>query len=205
MSASFVLFYIFILVRSSQSDNNNSPSSRITSVTCLKIGLWTIWFNVNNTNNASIDNNRNAYLTLIQIANNTCTTPIYAQIQLLTGSRGTRRIRKSLSEAGDFNAFISLFPSLLNGLNFRIRFCCDIALFVSTTTTTPEMTTTVINPTSDSVSTITVTDTTVSTVLLISPDGAICGKQEITPRARLTTRIFGGTDAIPYSWPWVSN
>jgi hypothetical protein len=67
------------------------------------------------------------------------------------------------------------------------------------------MTTTVINPTSDSVSTITVTDTTVSTVLLISPDGAICGKQEITPRARLTTRIFGGTDAIPYSWPWVSN
>ena len=61
--------------------------------------------------------------------------------------------------------------------DFRIRYCCPKGSFVAPTisTTTPR-----------------------------PLDSTTCGKQTIAPRSKSISRIFGGTNAIPNSWPWVS-
>lgn len=72
-------------------------------------------------------------------------------------------------------SFISYAPL---GVDFRVRYCCSTGSFIGTTTTT----------------------TTPRPL-----DSATCGKQTITPKSNIISRIVGGTEAKPNSWPWVSN
>ncbi|UJR10760.1 hypothetical protein I4U23_014948 [Adineta vaga] len=62
------------------------------------------------------------------------------------------------------------------GVDFRVRYCCLVGSIVPplTVTTTPSPLT-----------------------------SSTCGKQSIAPRAKTISRIFGGTNAIANSWPWM--
>ncbi|CAF4825402.1 unnamed protein product [Rotaria socialis] len=72
------------------------------------------------------------------------------------------------------NGMISACISSTPGIDFQVRFCCPNAEFITTTTTRPPP---INNPT--------------------------CGRAEIKPLLRIA-RIFGGSRAVPHSWPWVS-
>jgi secreted trypsin-like serine protease len=72
------------------------------------------------------------------------------------------------------NGLISVFSSTTPGLDFQVRFCCANSGFVTTTTTT-----TTPRPIASST----------------------CGRQQIEP-SLLASRIFGGSHAVPNSWPW---
>jgi hypothetical protein len=58
--------------------------------------------------------------------------------------------------------------------DFQVRFCCANNDFITTTSTTPR-----------------------------PIDSDTCGRAHIKPAVQFT-RIFGGSRAIPHSWPWVS-
>ncbi|CAF4292668.1 unnamed protein product, partial [Rotaria magnacalcarata] len=70
------------------------------------------------------------------------------------------------------NGMISACISRNPGIDFQVRFCCPNAEFITTTTT---RSTPINNPT--------------------------CGRAEIKPSLR-SARIFGGSHAVPHSWPW---
>jgi len=72
------------------------------------------------------------------------------------------------------NNIIAGFQSMTPGIDYQVRFCCANTDFVTTTTTT-----TTPRP---------ITSST-------------CGRAEI--KNSLASRIFGGSQAIPNSWPWV--
>ena len=73
------------------------------------------------------------------------------------------------------NNIISGFQSRTAGLDFQVRFCCPNSDFTPTTTTT-----TTPRP---------ITSST-------------CGRAEINHSLNFS-RIFGGSHAVPNSWPWV--
>ncbi|CAF3773933.1 unnamed protein product [Rotaria socialis] len=70
------------------------------------------------------------------------------------------------------NGMIIACISSTPGIDFQVRFCCPNAEFITTTTTRPPP---INNPT--------------------------CGRAEIKPLLRIA-RIFGGSRAVPHSWPW---
>ncbi|CAF1017889.1 unnamed protein product [Adineta ricciae] len=67
---------------------------------------------------------------------------------------------------------ISAFVSQTAGVDFQIRFCCPNTGFVTTTVSPPK-----------------------------PIDDKTCGRPKIKPSVGLT-RIFGGSYAVPHSWPW---
>ena len=72
------------------------------------------------------------------------------------------------------NGITTAFISRTPGVDFQVRFCCKNSDFITTTTTTPR-----------------------------PIDSNTCGQAQIQSSFQLT-RIFGGSRAIPHSWPWVS-
>jgi hypothetical protein len=72
------------------------------------------------------------------------------------------------------NGIITTFISRTAGVDFQVRFCCANNDFITTTSTTPR-----------------------------PIDSDTCGRAHIKPAVQFT-RIFGGSRAIPHSWPWVS-
>lgn len=72
------------------------------------------------------------------------------------------------------NGIITAFISRTAGVDFQVRFCCTNRDFITTTTIAPR-----------------------------PIDNKICGRAKIKSSLQLT-RIFGGSRAIPHSWPWVN-
>ena len=73
------------------------------------------------------------------------------------------------------NGTIAAFAARTPGVDFQVRFCCANTDFITTTTPAPRP---IPNPT--------------------------CGRTQIQPSLG-RHRIFGGSEAIPHSWPWVSD
>lgn len=72
------------------------------------------------------------------------------------------------------NGIISACISRTPGVDFQVRFCCPNRDFITTTTTPPR-----------------------------PVDNPKCGRTQIEPSFQ-SVRIFGGSRAVPHSWPWVS-
>jgi hypothetical protein len=72
------------------------------------------------------------------------------------------------------NGIITAFISRTAGVDFQVRFCCANRDFITTTTAPPR-----------------------------PIDNKTCGRAQIKSSLQFT-RIFGGSRAIPHSWPWVS-
>ena len=73
------------------------------------------------------------------------------------------------------NGTIAAFISRTPGVDFQVRFCCVNTDFITTTTPVPRP---IDNPT--------------------------CGRTQIQPSLN-RPRIFGGSTAVPHSWPWVNH
>jgi hypothetical protein len=71
------------------------------------------------------------------------------------------------------NGSVAAFVARTPGVDFQVRFCCYNYDFITTTSTTAR-------PISDST----------------------CGRPQIQPILK-QHRIFGGSHAMPHSWPWV--
>ena len=199
----YLVFFCFCLITSNVAADTNSASS-MTSDTCYTTGLWTIWFNITAT--------RNPYPVLVQIANATCQSPLalkidYDPYQSKSANAGSSSTSSAWSELLDL---LQRASQALSGRNFAVRFCCVVSSSNSsktttTRTTTKTTTTRTTTKTTTTRTTKSTTKTVASNVTLTSLDGSVCGKQSITPSPDLTARIFGGTDAIAHSWPWVRN
>ena len=190
----YLVFFCFCLITSNVAADTNSTSS-MTSDTCYTTGLWTIWFNITAT--------RNPYPVLVQIANATCQSPLALEIdydpyQSKSTNAGSSSTSSAWSELLDL---LQRASQALSGRNFAVRFCCVVSSSNSSKTTTTRTTT----KTTTTRTTKSTTKTVASNVTLTSLDGSVCGKQSITPSPGLTARIFGGTDAVAHSWPWVRN
>ncbi|CAF1083584.1 unnamed protein product [Adineta steineri] len=70
------------------------------------------------------------------------------------------------------NGIITAFVSRTAGVDFQVRFCCANNNFITTTPPPPRPVT-----------------------------NGLCGRAKIKPLIQFT-RIFGGSRAIPHSWPW---
>ncbi|CAF0967897.1 unnamed protein product [Rotaria sordida] len=106
-----------------------------------------------------------------------CAIPSAIQAQSINYQTGGVSYQWQWRQPSAIVYLLSFYSSSPGGVDFQVRYCCPINSFVGTTTTT----------------------TTPSPL-----DNLTCGKQQITPRSSTSSRIFGGTDAIPNSWPWVS-
>jgi hypothetical protein len=73
------------------------------------------------------------------------------------------------------NGIVSAFLSQTAGVDFQVRFCCATGNFTATTTAAPP-----------------------------PVDSKTCGRAKIEPSISFM-RIFGGSRAVPHSWPWVSH
>ena len=171
----------------------------------METGLWTIWIDVYNSNRTTGDNVGETYNILYNTAKQICSSPLMLQID-----QPQQHIQKrSVFEDAIFSAFLSYYASLLKDKDFRFRFCCATDSYA--TTESVELETDATMEWTDETWTDTITETWMETTtetaatMLTAPDGAICGKQAIAPRPSLTSRIFGGTDAIAHSWPWVND
>lgn len=178
----YVALFCFCLIASNVEASTNSASS-MTNDTCYTSGLWTIWFSVNAT--------QNAYSTLVQIANATCQSSLGAEFGIYETRSADTNTVQTLSAWTELLAALARVSSQLNGRDFTVRFCCVVNSSNSKTTGTSSKTTTKI------------TTTVATNSILKSLDGSTCGKQSIPPRSSLTSRIFGGTDAVANSWPWM--
>ncbi|UJR16133.1 hypothetical protein I4U23_003044 [Adineta vaga] len=70
------------------------------------------------------------------------------------------------------NGLISAFVSRSAGVDFEVRFCCANTDFITTTARPPR-----------------------------PIDNKTCGRSKTKPSIQFT-RIFGGSRAVPHSWPW---
>ncbi|CAF2390343.1 unnamed protein product [Rotaria sp. Silwood2] len=105
-----------------------------------------------------------------------CRIPLGIQAQSIDYRTGGWSIQWQWRRPDATLYLLSFYSFAPGGVDFQVRYCCPIGSFVGTTTTT-------------------------TTPLPL--DNTSCGKQKIAPRSSISNRIFGGTDAIPNSWPWM--
>jgi len=111
---------------------------------------------------------------IAQNGRNMCPTPYGLQAQSVGDLPSGVGFSASFQTVNNvLAAFISNTP----GVDYQIRFCCDNSAFVPTTTTT----------------------TTPRPIT-----SGTCGREQIAPNliSSLSSRIFGGSHALPNSWPW---
>lgn len=207
MFTPFVLIYTFLLISAVRCSTDPAPTVlNITDEVCLDSGFWTDWFSMYNAQSGNPPDAESTYNTLMDIANASCSTIAAFQLQQIVEEMSGGNMPRSLSNLDVISVFLSAYAEALSQINFRLRFCCsDGFTGMSTTSDEPgtEQTTaathdsTILDETTSS-------RTTTGESTLMSLDDVICGKQQIDPRPSLTSRIFGGTDAIANSWPWVS-
>lgn len=192
----FALFALLIAFLLATGIASTPSASLFTEEPCENDGVWTIWTNVYNSDRSSDQSAEETYQTLYEMAKRTCLPPMVFQVDAIVSAK---RKRASLGEQY-FTQLISQYSQLLKTKDFRFRYCCPGEQGVTETDTIDEtsITSTV------SVPTTTMNKTEIGASSLTSPDGAICGQQEIKPRTGLSARIFGGANVIPNSWPWVS-
>ena len=203
---SILLPLLFVLI---VADDDASPTSLMTEEFCADDdGVWTVWTYVHNSNRTTGDGAAETYKTLTDVANKTCFPPITLQIE----QRFQAKSGDSSFEESFFGSLFSYYSSLLKDTDFRFRYCCAINDdYYDDDYPTESMETNTAYPTgsdgwNDYDDEPGVTDeTTTIPPALVAPDGATCGKQAIAPSSGLSSRIFGGTDAVPHSWPWVSS
>jgi hypothetical protein len=213
MFTPFVFIYTFFLPSAVRSTINPEPSVlNITDEACLIGGFWTEWFSMYNAQSDSPPDAQSTYNILMDIANASCSTTIGGMdIQQIQEEMGTKRMARSASNLDVIGVFLQSLAKALSQIDFRLRFCC-LAGFtgMDTTSDQPETGDTedpIVPTVTDDLTTLyetTSSSTTSTDATLMSLDNAICGRQEIAPRPSLTSRIFGGMDAIANSWPWVS-
>jgi hypothetical protein len=192
MTVIWSLIYFSLLIGGIRTTSNTSDE------TCFGTGMWTIWFEIYKNHSSKYVNGAHEYDALVEIANATCVEPIGIQIEQILNNLKTRTMKKSSTKMIDFYEFITFYAPILSRIDFRIRLCCSINASELNTSTSMNTYTTVKS------STINTSDSSSMSTFLMSNDGVKCGTQVITPKSNLVSRIAGGTNAIPHSWPWVS-
>ena len=136
----------------------------------------TIWFNVGHPQSNTSGDEEDMNIILDQNPTAMCRIPFRMQAQSINSPTSDSSVQWRLSDPDSTLHLISFRSLAPLGVDFRVRYCCPIGSFVSPTITTTPM----------------------------PLDSNTCGKQAIAPQSKLLSRIFGGMDAIPNSWPWVS-
>lgn len=191
--------YIFVLSFCLIASNAQANNPSLTDESCYTTGLWTIWFSVNGSQSTSNGNDNIIYTTLVRLANESCQSPLAAQFGVNEFKSANENTPGTFSAWTELLVVLARMANLLDGRDFSVRYCCkaDSSNNKTTTTTTTSVTS------SKTTTTRARTTTIASNVSLTSLDGSVCGKQAITPKSRLTSRIFGGSDATAHSWPWM--
>ena len=153
--------------------------SFFTEANCSGNRLWTIWFNTGKPNTSTIGDNEDTALILSQNPKTMCGIPSGIHAQSINYRSGTWKYGWRWAQATNIVAFVSFYSIEPIGVDFQVRYCCPKETIIETTTTT--------------------------TTTPIPLDNLTCGKQEIRPQSKLSARIFGGTNTIAHSWPWVSH
>ena len=136
-----------------------------------------MWFNEGKPANTSAGDLEDMSVILARNPTTLCRLPYSCQAQSIN-SPTTQPSGQWLLNRPDSTLFLISYKSLAPlGVDFRVRYCCSNGSF---------------------------TPPTVLAVVPLSLDSSTCGKQAIAPRAKAISRIYGGTDAIANSWPWVS-
>ena len=207
MFTPFVLIYTFLLISAVRCSTDPEPTVlNITDEVCLDSGFWTDWFSMYNAESDNPPDAESTYNTLMNIANASCSAIAGIQVQQIVQQMTAGRMSRSSSNLDVVSVFLSVYAEALSKIDFRLRLCCSDG-FTGMSTTSDESVTETTTATTDNPATLietTSSRTTTSEPTLVSLDNVICGKQQIDPRPSLTSRIFGGTDAIANSWPWVS-
>jgi hypothetical protein len=177
-----LLASIFIITVCTLFNNVNSainlfyPSS-FTDANCSANQSWTIWFNIGKPNGSITGDKEDTALILSQNPKTMCIAPTGIHAQSINYRNGIWIYGWRWAQTTDIVAFVSFYSTKPANVDFQVRYCC--------------LTETIIGP-------ITITTTPMPL------DNLTCGQQEITPRSHITSRIFGGTNVIANSWPWVS-
>ncbi|CAF1459338.1 unnamed protein product [Adineta ricciae] len=150
--------------------------SDLTQPVCPSGYSWTMWFNEGKPANASAGDLEDMTVILARNPTTLCRLPYSCQAQSIN-SPTTQPSGQWLLSRPDSTLFLISYKSLAPlGVDFRVRYCCSNGSF---------------------------TPPTVPAVVPLPLDSSTCGKQAITPRAKAISRIYGGTDAIANSWPWM--
>ena len=150
----------------------------VTEESCSGNRDWTMWFNVGKPKNATSGDSEDMSIILAQYPKMLCRIPSAIQAQSVNYRIGGWSIQWQWKKPNATLYLLSFYSFVPGGVDFQVRYCCATGSFVGTTTTT-------------------------TTPLPL--DNKSCGKQEIVPRSNTLSRIFGGTDAVANSWPWVSS
>lgn len=150
--------------------------SNFTEGTCTGNRGWTMWFNVGKPKDSTSGDTENMSIILSQYPKALCRVPVSIQAQSLNYRTGDLSAQWKWQQPNATLYLLSFVSTAPGGVDFQVRYCCPVNSFLAATTTT-------------------------TTPLPL--DSSTCGKQQIAPRSSLSTRIFGGTDAIPNSWPWM--
>ncbi|CAF1606265.1 unnamed protein product [Adineta ricciae] len=149
-------------------------SASTNGVLCPSSYSWTTWFNVGKPSNATTGDTEDMSLILAQYPNSMCGVPYAVHAEGINPTDTTCTGNLVQSRPNSTLYLLSFQAIQPVGVDFRIRYCCPVGSFVAPPTTTP------------------------------SPlENNSCGKQEIAPRGKSISRIYGGTDAIQNSWPWM--
>lgn len=168
---------VSVLINNAQGAINLFYPSNVTEESCSRNRDWTMWFNVGKPKNATSGDSEDMSIILAQNPKMLCRIPLAIQAQSINYRTGGWSIQWQWKQPNVTLYLLSFYSFAPGGVDFQVRYCCPIGSFVGTTTTT-------------------------TTPLLL--DSNTCGKQEIVPRSKTLSRIFGGTDATANSWPWVS-
>jgi hypothetical protein len=172
-----LVFIGTILLYDAQGAINLFYPSNITEESCSGNRGWTMWFNVGKPKNATSGDSEDMSIILAQNPKTLCRIPSGIQAQSINYRTGGWSIQWQWKQPDITLYLLSFYSFAPGGVDFQVRYCCPIGSFAGTTTTT-------------------------TTPLPL--DSNTCGKQQIAPRSNTLSRIFGGTDAIANSWPWVS-
>ena len=201
MFTTFVLIYAILLVSASTAP----PALNITNEACQNGGLWTEWFSMYNSENSANHDPQNTDNIVKNVANASCSAIIEVYMEQIQGQANSGFMSAAIASQTAVGDFLSSYVEVLSQIDFRLRFCCLGGFPGMTprpsTSPTEEIHSTVIPSTTDNP---TMHQATMPFSTMPAGNGS-CGKQQIAPRPSLTPRIFGGTDAIAHSWPWVSH
>ncbi|CAF3467005.1 unnamed protein product [Rotaria sp. Silwood2] len=134
-----------------------------------------MWFNVGHPNSSTSTDMEDMNIILAQNPTSMCPVPFSIEAQSVNTRISSYSVQWIWSQPNNTLYLLSFQSVAPVGVDFRVRYCCPAGSFVTPITTTTPM----------------------------PFDSITCGKQAIAPRLNLMNRIFGGTDAIPNSWPWM--
>lgn len=153
--------------------------SFFTETNCSDNRSWTIWFNINKSNNSIGSDSEDTSLIISQNPKTMCSIPTGIHAQSINYRTGSWKYGWRWAQTTDIVAFVSFYSIEPIGVDFQVRYCCPKEMLIETTTT--------------------------ATTMPMPLDNLTCGKQKVSLRSNLTSRIFSRTSAtIANSWPWVS-